>query len=124
VTPDTGGVRALSGRAAEDLTLEALRRRDLTIEDLRVHPETLERQARVAEEHGNPQLADNLRRAVELARLEDAEVLAMYEALRPHRSTEAELRALAASLGERGLGRCAALVAEAASVYARRGLCD
>jgi propanediol dehydratase small subunit len=49
-------------------------------------------------------------------------VLAIYEALRPGRSTAAQLTALAGSLADRGLPRCAALVAEAADVYARRGL--
>ena len=42
--------------------------------------------------------------------------------LRPGRSTAAQLTALAGSLADRGLPRCAALVAEAADVYARRGL--
>ena len=90
--------------------------------DLRIHPDTLERQAVVAEEHGNPQLAENLRRAAELTRLPDEEVLSVYEALRPGRSTLAQLTALGESLAGRGLARCAALVAEAAEVYARRGL--
>jgi propanediol dehydratase small subunit len=76
----------------------------------------------VAVEHGNPQLAQNLRRAAELTRLPDEEVLAVYEALRPGRSTPAQLTELAAALAARGLPRCAALVTEAADVYARRGL--
>jgi len=119
----TGGVRAVSGRAADDVTLAALRRHELVLDDLRIHPEALEHQAQVAEAHRNPQLADNLRRAAELTTLGDGEVLAIYEALRPHRSTGAELEALAASLSERGLPRCAALVAEAVTTYLRRGLC-
>ena len=90
--------------------------------DLRIHPDSLERQARVAEEHGNRQLAENLRRAAELTDLGDDEVLAIYEALRPGRSTAAQLTGLAASLDGRGLPRCAALLTEAAEIYARRGL--
>jgi propanediol dehydratase small subunit len=116
------GVRALSGRPVGELTLEAVRRGEIGLEDLRIHPETLEWQAAVAEQHANPQLADNLRRAAELTRLDDEEVLAIYAALRPGRATPVELNALADSLAERGLPRCAALVAEAAEVYARRGL--
>jgi propanediol dehydratase small subunit len=115
-------VRALSGRPTGELTLEAVRRAEIRLEDLRIHPEALVRQAAVAGEHANPQLAENLRRAAELTRLGDEEVLAIYAALRPGRSTPAELTALAGSLAERGLPRCAALVAEAAEVYARRGL--
>jgi len=115
-------IRALSGRAVDGLTVEAVRAGEVGLADLRIHPDTLERQAAVAQEHGNPQLADNLRRAAELTRLPDDEILAVYEALRPGRSTQAQLTELAGSLAARGLPRCAALVAEAADVYARRGL--
>ncbi len=114
--------RALSGKSVASLTVEAVRTGEVGVADLRIHPETLERQAVVAERHGNPQLAGNLRRAAELTRLPDDEVLAIDEALRPGRSTPAQLTELAASLRARGLPRCAALLAEAAEVYARRGL--
>ena len=116
------GIRALSGKAVDGLTVEAVRTGEVGVADLRIHPETLERQAVVAEQHGNPQLAENLRRAAELTGLPDEEVLAVYEALRPGRSTPAQLTELAASLDGRGLPRCAALLTEAADVYARRGL--
>ena len=119
---DVSETRALSGKPVESLTVEAVRTGEVGVADLRIHPETLEQQAVVAEQHGNPQLAENLRRAAELTRLPDDEVLAIYEALRPGRSTPAQLTELAASLDERGLSRCAALLTEAADVYARRGL--
>jgi propanediol dehydratase small subunit len=112
----------MSGRTATDVTVEAMRTGEVGVADLRIHPETLERQATIAEEHANPQLAENLRRAAELTRVPDEEVLRIYEALRPGRSTPAGLTALAESLATRGLPRCAALVAEAADIYARRGL--
>jgi propanediol dehydratase small subunit len=115
-------IQALSGRAVDQLTVEAVRAGEVGVADLRIHPETLERQAVVAEQHGNPQLAQNLRRAAELTGLPDDEVLAIYDALRPGRSTPAQLTGLAASLAGRGLPRCAALLTEAAEVYARRGL--
>ena len=115
-------IRALSGKPVESLTVDAVRAGEIAVADLRIHPETLERQAVVAQEHANPQLADNLRRAAELTRLPDDEVLAIYEALRPGRSTAAQLTALAGLLADRGLPRCAALVSEAADVYDRRGL--
>jgi propanediol dehydratase small subunit len=118
----SAGVRAQSGRPVTGLTLEAVRQGEVGLADLRIHPDTLERQAAVAEQHANPQLAQNLRRAAELTQLTDAEVLSIYETLRPGRATAAELTALAGSLAARGLPRCAALVAEAAEVYARRGL--
>jgi propanediol dehydratase small subunit len=119
---DVSEIRALSGKPVESLTVDAVRAGEIAVADLRIHPETLERQAVVAQEHANPQLADNLRRAAELTRLPDDEVLAIYEALRPGRSTAAQLTALAGLLADRGLPRCAALVSEAADVYDRRGL--
>jgi propanediol dehydratase small subunit len=114
--------KALSGRPVDDLTLDAVRVGEVGLADLRIHPETLERQAVIAQQHGNPQLAANLRRAAELTGLPDEEVLAIYEALRPGRSSTAELTALAGSLAARGLPLSAALIAEAAEVYARRRL--
>lgn len=116
------GIRALSGRPVGELTLDAVRRGEIGLADLRIHPDTLRAQAVVAEQHANPQLADNLRRAAELTRLTDEEVLAIYDALRPGRSTPAQLTGLAADLAGRGLPRCAALLTEAAEVYQRRGL--
>lgn len=113
---------ALSGRPIDEITLEAAVSGDLSPADLRIHPDTLRRQAAVAEEHGNRQLGENLRRAAELTSLSDDEVLAVYEALRPRRSTHAELEALAARLEGAHAPLCAALVREAAAVYVRRGL--
>ena len=114
--------RALSGRPLEELTLEAAVRGDLSPADLRIHPDTLRHQAEVAEAHGNPQLGENLRRAAELTALPDDEVLEIYEALRPGRSTAAGLANVAERLDAAGAPLCAALVREAAEVYARRGL--
>ncbi len=116
------GARALSGRDRDAITLDAVLAGELAPEDVRIHPETLERQAAVAEAHGNPQLAANLRRGAELALLDDAEVMGAYEALRPGRSSSDDLLALAARLRERGATLCAALVEEAADVHGRRGL--
>jgi propanediol dehydratase small subunit len=114
--------RAFSGKPAADLTVDALVRDELASDDVRIHPATLEAQAVVAEGHGNPQLAANFRRAAELARFSEAEILALYEALRPRRSTMDELGALADRLTARDAPRCAALVREAAIAYAARGL--
>jgi propanediol dehydratase small subunit len=113
---------AFSGRDSDELTLDRLARGELGPDDVRIHPATLRRQAATAERHDNPQLAANLRRAAELALLPEAEVLALYEALRPHRATAEELEELAGRLDALPAPLCAALVREAAGVYARRGL--
>jgi propanediol dehydratase small subunit len=114
--------RAFSGRDSDELTLDRLARDELAADDVRIHPDTLEQQALVAEQHANPQLAANFRRAAELALMPEADVMALYEALRPHRATADELEALADQLEAVPAPLSAALVREAASVYARRGL--
>jgi len=114
--------KAFSGRDSGELTPDRLALDELGADDVRIHPDTLEAQARVAEENHNPQLAANLRRAAELALLSEADVMALYEALRPHRSTAEELATLAATLEETPAPLTAALVREAAAVYERRGL--
>lgn len=114
--------RAFSGRESDDLTLDRLAREELTGDDVRIHPRTLVRQAEVAQAHANPQLAENFRRGAELALMSEEDVLALYESLRPHRSTTVELQELAGRLDEVPAPLCAALVREAAAVYLRRGL--
>ena len=61
--PEPTEVRGLSGRPVRELTLEAVRRAEVSVPDLRIHPDALETQAVVAEQHGNPQLAENGRRS-------------------------------------------------------------
>lgn len=116
-------VRTPSGRALDELSLAALRDGSLTAGDMRATPETIRRQAEVARAAGRAPLAENLERAAELALVDAATILDVYTALRPHRSTAAELEAWAARLeGEFDAPLSAAFVREAASAYARRGL--
>jgi propanediol dehydratase small subunit len=105
-----------------DLSLDAVLRGDLRAEDVRITPATLERQAAAAEEAGNPQLAENLRRGAELVAFGDDELLQLYDRLRPGRSSAAELDAMADELEARHAVRCAAMVREARAAYLRRGL--
>ena len=113
---------ALSGRPVSEITIDSAVNEELTAADLRIHPDTLRHQADVAEKDGNAQLADNFRRAAELASVDDEDLLSIYEALRPGRSTRAQLDAIASRLDSANASSCAALVREAAGVYARRGL--
>ena len=110
------------GPAGSRPTLEDVRSGGVGMADFRISPATLRHQAQVARAHANPQLAENFERAAELTALSDGELLAVYEQLRPRRASAAELEATAADLERRGAGRTAALVREAAQVYARRGL--
>ena len=112
-------LRAASGRPLREITSDA----DLTMADLQISAETLRAQAGVARAAGYAPLAENLTRAAELTAVPNAEVLRMYNVLRPGRATYAEIVALAATLeAQYGAVECARLVREAAEVYAARGL--
>jgi propanediol dehydratase small subunit len=116
-------VTTLAGTPLGEVTLDALLDGRISGEELRATPETLRRQAEIARAAGRPALADNLARAAELATVPDDVILEVYTALRPHRSTEAELRAWAERLEtELGAPLTAAFVADACVVYAGRGL--
>ncbi len=116
-------LRTASGRPLAEITAEAAARGELSMADLQISAETLRAQAQVARQGGYPQLAENLTRAAELTAVPNAEVLRMYNLMRPGRATALELEALAASLeGEYRAPECARLVREAAEVYQARGL--
>jgi len=90
--------------------------------ELRVTSETLRLQAEVADASRRSQLADNLRRAAELAVLPDETILEIYTALRPRRSSASELESWAQRLDSLGAPLNAAFVRDALRVYAQRGL--
>ena len=85
--------RARSGKRSEEITLDAVRRGEVGIDDVRIHPDTLL-----------------------------AQVMAIYEALRPGRSTYDDLMRIAGELDQAGAVRNAALVRQAADAYRSRGL--
>ena len=112
-----------SGLALGELTLDAVRAGKISAEDLRATSGTLQRQAEVALAAGRTQLGDNLARAAELAAVPSETILEIYTALRPHRSTVAELEAWATRLEtELAAPLSAAFVREAADACAERGL--
>ena len=116
-------LRAASGRRLADITADAARAGNLSMADFQISAETLRAQAEVALQAGYAQQASNLMRAAELTAVPNAEVLRMYNALRPGRATHAELVALADLLEERyHAPECAHLVREAAAIYQTRGL--
>jgi propanediol dehydratase small subunit len=112
-------VRTPGGLSLEELSLHG---EGVEAAELRATPETLRLQADVARAAGRSQLADNLVRASELAGLPDETILEIYTALRPGRSTAAQLEDWAEQLESRGASASAAFVREAATVYAERGL--
>jgi len=116
-------VRTATGKALEAVTLDAVIAGEVDASDLRITVESLERQALVAEASGRPALTPNFRRAAELTRVPDDRLLAIYEALRPGRSTPEELARIADELAETYQAPLtASLVREAAVAYLGRGL--
>jgi propanediol dehydratase small subunit len=115
-------VETPGGHRLDDITLEAARDGSITGSEIRATPDTLRRQAEIARASGRAPLAENLMRAAELARVPDDELLAIYTALRPHRSTAGELEACAVRLEGWGADATAAFVREAAAAYVERGL--
>jgi propanediol dehydratase small subunit len=105
------------------LPLEELRfENGLDAAELRATPATLRLQAEVAAAAGRSQLADNLRRAAELAPLPDDTILEIYTALRPGRSSAADLQSWAERLEALDAPLTAAFVRDALRVYTTRGL--
>ena len=116
-------VTTFTGRALQDLSLEKVLSGELKAEDFRISAETLQRQADAAASGGYRQLAENLRRAAELTRISNEEVLDIYNQLRPGRSNYNALIALSERLeNEYGAHLTAAMVKEAAEVYLTRGI--
>jgi propanediol dehydratase small subunit len=114
-------LQAASGRPLSEVTLEALE--ELSIADVQISPAALRAQAEIARQAGFRQLAANLARAAELTAVPNAELLRMYELLRPQRASHAELLALADELEQRYEAvENARIVREAAEVYRARGL--
>ena len=114
-------IKSASGKSLDELTLEGVINGTLTAADFRITKETLELQAQVADSVNRKSFGMNLRRAGELIPVPDARLLEIYNALRPYKSTKAELYAIADELinvyGAKVSGN---FVKEAADVYEMR----
>ena len=116
-------LRSASGRAVQDITLEAATSGELSAADLQIRRQTLQAQSQIAAQAGYDQLASNLARAAELTAVPNELLLQMYEMLRPRRCTYDELTALADRLiAEFDALANAQLVREAAEAYRTRNL--
>ena len=116
-------LKTTSGASLEEITQTSFKAGKLTAEDFRIRDDTLRAQAAIARKHGFRKLADNLSRAAELTRVPNHQILSMYEALRPGRSTFEELFVLAENLeAQFQAPLTAAFVREAAQAYQERNL--
>ncbi|MBQ7791993.1 MAG: diol dehydratase small subunit, partial [Clostridia bacterium] len=91
-------IRSKSGKAFSEITFERVIQGKVTHEDFKTNADTLLMQAEIAEQAGKKQFAGNLRRAAELTRVPDEEVLKIYDKLRPNRATKQELLDITANL--------------------------
>ncbi|MBQ7371560.1 MAG: diol dehydratase small subunit [Blautia sp.] len=116
-------ITSKTGKKLSQITLDEVRRGNVTAEDIKISPEMLKRQGQVAASVDNPQMEANFERASELANVPDEVILTMYNKLRPNRSSKMELVLMAKELLEKyHAPHCAKLVLEAAEVYEKRGI--
>jgi propanediol dehydratase small subunit len=117
-------VRSLSGKPMAEITLDAVIEGRVTLDDLRIGPDMLRRQADIARRAGRPTLAQNFERGADLVCVPQGVIMRAYDLLRPGRAkSRTELEAVARELREaHGATTIAAFIEEAAEVYDRRGL--
>ena len=116
-------ITSKTGKKLYQITLEEVKRGNVTAEDIKISHEMLKRQGQVAREADNPQMEANFERAAELSNVPDDVILNMYNKLRPNRSTKRELVLMAQELLEKyHAPHCAKLVLEAAEIYEKRGI--
>lgn len=111
-------IKTKTGKTMSDITLENVMNGNLTPDDLKITPEILKAQGEIATSAGRKSISRNFDRAAELTALPDARVLEMYNALRPYRSSKAELLAIADELENQYNAKISAeFVREAAEHY-------
>ncbi len=117
-------VQGRRGKPLEAVTLAALERGDVVMEDLRITSNALELQGDIARAEGRDRLADNFDRASELVDIPQDYLMRIYELLRPGRAPDkGALLDVAQDLRTTyGAARMADFLEEAADVYADRGL--
>ncbi|MHC1681529.1 MAG: diol dehydratase small subunit [Clostridiaceae bacterium] len=114
-------VKTPTNKSLDDITINAVLAGDITAQDVRISPGTLEHQAQIADSAGREPFAKNLRRASELISIPDDRILEIYNALRPFRSTKQELLDIADELENKYNAKInSAFVREAAEVYQQR----
>lgn len=116
-------ITSRTGKKLSQITLDEVKRGNVTADDIKISSEMLKRQGAVAKEADNPQMQANFERAAELVNVPDDVILNMYNMLRPNRSSKKQLVLLAQELLEKYQApHCAKLVLEAAEIYEKRGI--
>jgi len=120
---EASSITSRTGKKLSDITLDEIRRGNISGDDIKISREMLRQQGQVSMDADDPQMEKNFERAAELVNVPDDVILQMYNKLRPHRSTKLELVQMAQELLEKYDARnCARLVMEAAEIYEKRGI--
>lgn len=110
-----------SGINIDDINFKSIYDGTVKGDDCRISSESLLMQADIAETAGYPHIADNFRRASEMVSIESDRLIEIYNSLRPYRSSEEELIAIATELEEKySAYRTAAFVRDAAYILKER----
>ena len=115
-------IRSKTGKKLDEITMENVMNGNINIQDVSIAKETLILQAEVARQAGRIQLAQNFIRASELIGVPDDEILQIYNALRPYRSTEEDLNKIINKLEEYNAKVCASFVRDTLEVYKKRDI--
>ncbi|ROR29094.1 propanediol dehydratase small subunit [Mobilisporobacter senegalensis] len=120
---EINSIKSKTGKKLSGITLDEIKKGNVTADDIKISKEMLYNQGQVAKESDNSELAKNFERASELVDVPDEVILEMYNKLRPNRSTKLELATMAKDLLEKYKAvNCAKLVMEAAEIYEKRGI--
>ncbi|MBE7018256.1 MAG: diol dehydratase small subunit [Ruminococcaceae bacterium] len=116
-------LKSKTGKPFSEITFDNVIQGKVIHEDFKTNADTLLMQAEIAEKAGKKQFAGNMRRAAELTRVPDEEVLRIYDKLRPNRATKQELLDIANELRTKYQANITAdLVEETAKVYEKRNI--
>lgn len=116
-------LKSKTGKPFSEITFDNVIQGKVIHEDFKTNADTLLMQAEIAEKAGKKQFAGNMRRAAELTRVPDEEVLRIYDKLRPNRATKQELLDIANELRTKYQANITAdLVEETARVYEKRNI--
>ena len=120
---DPESVETPEGTKLSEITLEKVVEGEIDGSELVISPETLEKQAQIAENAGREQVAMNFRRAAELTAVPDDRILEIYNALRPSGAKKEKLQDIADELeNEYDATITADFIREAVEVYDERKL--
>ncbi len=117
-------IKGKRGLALADITLDAVLRGKVTMEDLQITPNALTDQAAIAADAGRATLAQNFRRAAELVDVPQDLIMSTYELLRPGRARNKQDLLDRADLlrTAHNATAVAQFITEAAEIYEKRGL--